>query len=110
MLTLSPFLKKVYIGATFQGFTFFADRCGKGYTSMCLAVINSLYVVNVTNCVTICLNDSTNFTEMAGLQFKDKIIYVQEGNFYYTHDTSNDKQNIQCTPVEYIDYIQLSSL
>ena len=30
MLTLAPFLKKVYIGATFQGEIFFADRCGKG--------------------------------------------------------------------------------
>ena len=51
---------------------------------------------------------------MSGLQFKDKKIYVQEGNFYYTHPI-NDQLNIQCTPVEYIqctpvEYIQLSSL
>ena len=61
----------------------------RAYTSICLTVINSLHVVNVTNCVTICLNDSTNFTEMSGLQFKDKIIYVQKGNFYYTHPMIN---------------------
>ena len=65
---------KKYIGATFQGEIFFCRQVWKMHTLVCAwTVINSLHVVNITSCVTICLNDSTNFTEISGLQFKDKI-------------------------------------